>query len=41
MNDMSDIPQDLLTQSISGRRRDNYCIILTRAAGSIARFIPR
>ena len=29
MNDMSDIPQDLLTQSIAGRRLDNKCIILT------------
>ena len=41
MNDMSDIPQDLLTQSIAGRRLDNKCIILTGAAGSIGSFITR
>ena len=39
MNDMSDIPQDLLTQSIAGRRLDNKCIILTGAAGSIGSYI--
>ena len=41
MNDMSDIPQDLLTQSIAGRRLDNKCIILTGAAGSIGSYITR
>ena len=41
MNDLSDIPQDLLTQSIAGRRLDNKCIILTGAAGSIGSFITR
>ncbi len=35
MNDMSDIPQDLLTQSIAGRRLDNKCIILTGAAARL------
>ena len=41
MNDMSDIPQDLLTQSIAGRRLNNKCIILTGAAGSIGNYITR
>ena len=41
MNDMSDIPQNLLTQSIAGRRLDNKCIILTGAAGSIGSYITR
>ena len=41
MNDLSDIPQDLLTRSVAGRRLDKKCIILTGAAGSIGSFITR
>ena len=41
MKDLSDIPQDLLTQSVAGRRLDKKCIILTGAAGSIGSFITR
>ena len=41
MNDMSNLSNTVIAQSLSGRRLENKSVILTGAAGSIGRYISR
>ena len=41
MNDMSDLSNAVVSQSLAGRRLENKSVILTGAAGSIGRYISR
>ena len=40
MNDMSNLSNAVVSQSLAGRRLENKSVILTGAAGSIGRYIP-
>ena len=41
MNDMSNLSNAVVSQSLAGRRLENKSVILTGAAGSIGRYISR
>ena len=41
MNDMSNLSNTVIAQSLAGRRLENKSVILTGAAGSIGRYISR
>ena len=41
MNDMSDLSNAVVSQSLAGRRLESKSVILTGAAGSIGRYISR